>query len=271
MNLIAEPIIAHIDKVEPVSSQAFPSCFITGTDTDAGKTIATASLLRFLGRSGGKAAGLKPIASGFDHCEVDNRLKNLDIERLRLASNVELAESLVNQYAFEAAIAPHVAAAHEGVEIDFDRIQVAVSESCSIAETILVEGVGGWRVPLALPDGLDKSTQNNLDSKRDCMGGDKTIAALAKYLNLPVILVVGMRLGCLNHALLTAQAILDDGRPLLGWIANAVDPDFAFAQDNLSTLKASIPAPLLFEIPYLADASLVESYVPENVVLDGLF
>ncbi len=252
-----------------VRRPGFPSCFVTGTDTDAGKTIATACLLRFLGRNDARAVGLKPIASGFDYCETGRRLKNTDIERLKQASNVALAEELVNQYAFEPAIAPHIAAAQEGVEIDLARVQKAVDGACLVADTVLVEGVGGWRVPLRMPSQHQQFIGNLGDGSN--LRSGHSVAALAKHLNLPVILVVGMRLGCLNHALLTAQAIVDDGLPLVGWVANTVDPNFACLPENLETLKSIISAPLLFEIPYLGDASRLESYVPETVALNEFF
>ncbi len=235
----------------------FPHSFITGTDTDAGKTIATASLLRYLADSGVRCAGVKPIASGF---ELRNGERvNQDIERLKAASNVVLPDQLINSYAFEPAIAPHIAAADQGVSLNFDVIVERAQKASSQVDTLLVEGVGGWAVPLAWC---------NEACPTDCAEHkSQNIASLAKALGLPVILVVGLRLGCLNHALLSAQAILADGVNLLGWVACEVQADFNRKAENMHTLKRMMPAPLLFEIPHMEDAQMLEHFKPEIVTL----
>jgi len=207
--------------------------FITGTDTDAGKTFVSAIIIKSLVAAGFKVAGLKPIASGFS--QVDGEWVNDDVQALTQASNVNLPSKRVNRYAFTPAIAPHIAAKQAGEVLDFDDIAEDVQFASKSADIVLVEGVGGWHVPLLMPD-------------EEQIGGVKDIESLAVSLNLPVILVVGLRLGCLNHAILTAQAIKQSGVPLLGWIANHIDSDFAFVEDNLQTLEALLPVPKLFEV-----------------------
>lgn len=237
-----------------------PSCFVTGTDTDAGKTVATSVLLQLLAQRGVSCAGLKPIASGFEPSDKvrlgqDNaELVNVDIESLKQASSVNLPSGVVNQYGFEPAIAPHIAASDVGASICFDQIQLAVDQAASVADVVLVEGVGGWRVPLAQCDSRCAVSCVEHSSH--------SIAGLAKQLNLPVILIVGMRLGCLNHALLSAQAIVGDGLRLLGWVANSVDPDFARKKENLATLRQLMPAPMLLEIPHFSNETERDNFVP---------
>ncbi|GAA6139379.1 dethiobiotin synthase [Arenicella sp. 4NH20-0111] len=233
----------------------FPHCFVTGTDTDAGKTVASASLLRYLAQSGDSVAGMKPLASGFDR--VGGELINADIQMLQSASSYKLPDELVNQYGFVPAIAPHIAADFEGVEIDFDCVANAVGIAKARVDTLVVEGVGGWNVPLGI---CGESGESACASH-----AQKDISALANNLKLPIILVVGLRLGCLNHALLTARAILADGQPLLGWVACAVTPDFECSNENMRTLKQLMPARLLFEVPFLADELARRAYVPLSV------
>ena len=168
-------------------SQAY---FLTGTDTEIGKTFITCALLHRARQLGLTAAGIKPVAAGTDAAG-----RNDDVERIRAASNVALAEDVINPYRFAPAIAPHLAAAEAGVRIDFARITAACASARSQAGLVIVEGVGGFRVPLDV---------------------DRDSADLAVALGLPVILVVGLRLGCLNHALLTAEAIAARGLTLAG-------------------------------------------------------
>lgn len=204
-------------------SKAF---FITGTDTEVGKTYSTCALLHRARQSGLRAAGLKAVAAG-----VDAEGKNEDVEALRAASSPELdlPESIRNPYLFSPAIAPHIAAQKVGVHIEFAAIAAAVRYAAQRADVVLIEGAGGFRIPL---------------------GAEGDSADLAQQLNLPVILVVGMRLGCLNHALLAAEAILARKLPLAGWIANSIQPDMPYYDDNLATLKSLMPAPLLGIIPH---------------------
>ena len=197
--------------------------FIAGTDTEVGKTFATCALLHALHQQGIKAIGMKPIAAG-----TDAQGCNEDVEQLIAASGVSAPRELINPYLFEPAIAPHIAAAEAGRRIDIAQIVSAFSRLSSMAEITLVEGVGGFCVPL---------------------GPDCDTADLAESLNLPVILVVGMRLGCISHALLTQQAIVARGLKLAGWIANTIAPQMSRFDENLAALKERIAAPLLGIIP----------------------
>ncbi|EXI72534.1 MAG TPA: dethiobiotin synthase [Candidatus Accumulibacter phosphatis] len=193
--------------------------FVTGTDTEIGKTFVACALLHASRRTGARAVAMKPIAAGFDEHGVND-----DVERLLAASSFPPPRELVNPYGFRAAIAPHIAAAEEGRHIELPTIAAAFAELRRMADTILVEGVGGFCVP------LDAATDT---------------ADLAALLGLPLILVVGMRLGCINHSLLTAQAIAARGLPLAGWVANRIDPAMSRFTENLATLQARLPAPLL--------------------------
>jgi dethiobiotin synthetase len=193
--------------------------FITGTDTEIGKTFVACALLHAFHRTGVSALAMKPVAAG-----VDAHGLNEDVERLLAASSMQPARTLVNPYGFRAAIAPHIAAAEEGRRIELPQIAAALSTLRTMADVVLVEGVGGFCVPL---------------------GDTHDTADLASLLALPVILVVGMRLGCINHALLTEQAIAARGLPLAGWVANRIDPAMSRFQENLVALQARLPAPLL--------------------------
>jgi len=216
------------------------SLFITGTDTDAGKTVVSKAIIEALVSQGVKAAGLKPIASGFDN--VDGQLINADVEALTSASNVDLPNSCVNRYAFKAAIAPHIAASKTGQALSFTAIQNDVNCAHRKSDFVLVEGVGGWFVPLS----GDKEVPT------------KNIQSLAQHLGMPIVLVVGLRLGGINHALLTANAIISSGLSLVGWVANHVDPNFDCVDENIATLEALLPAPKLFSMPYVNDDAVVD-------------
>jgi len=200
-----------------------PAWFITGTDTEVGKTFVTSALLLALRDKGTRAIGMKPVAAGTD---ADG--KNDDVEALIAASGVSAPRELINPYLFAPAIAPHIAAAEEGRSIDIAHIVTAFTTLRSMADTVLVEGVGGFCVPL---------------------GPHSDTADLAEALALPVILVVGMRLGCINHALLSQQAIAARGLRLSGWIANRIDPNMSRFEENLATLEQRTNAPLLAVIP----------------------
>ena len=197
--------------------------FITGTDTEVGKTFSTCALLHVLKNSGISALGMKPIAAGTDAAG-----KNDDVEALIAASGIRAPRELVNPYLFAPPIAPHIAAQEAGRRIDIDHIVGAFQHLRQLADCVLVEGVGGFCVPL--------------DDRTDT-------ADLARHLALPVILVVGMRLGCINHALLTQQAIAASGLRLAGWIANRIDPVMSRFEENLAALQARMTAPLLGIIP----------------------
>ena len=214
--------------------------FITGTDTDAGKTVVSAALVRALVNKGLLVAGLKPIASGFEL--IDGSWCNEDVEALTQASNVALAAQRVNRYAFKPAIAPHIAAAQEGVSLELDLIKQDLDYAAGKADFVLIEGAGGWHVPLSSPG--QQPVQD--------------MQSLAKCMNLPVIMVVGMRLGCINHAVLTANAILQSGLPLLGWVANQVDPSFEYLKENISTLDSLLAVPRLFDVPFCSDVNAID-------------
>ena len=203
-------------------------CFVAGTDTDVGKTLVAAALLIKCRERGQTAAGMKPVAAG---CELrGGRLWNADVAALTAASGLALDRALVNPYLFAAPIAPHIAAAEEGIDIDLEHIAGCYARLCEQAEAVVVEGAGGFLVPL---------------------GGDSDGGHLARRLGLPVLLVVGMRLGCINHALLTQEAIAARGLVLAGWVANRVDPGMARFDANLAALKSRLRAPLLGVIPFL--------------------
>lgn len=202
--------------------------FVTGTDTEVGKTFATCALLHAARQQGLRALGMKPVAAG-----VDGKGRNEDVERLIAASSIAAPRELVNPYCFDAPVAPHIAAAVEGRSIDPNRIAAAARDLAAGADLLLVEGVGGFRVPL---------------------GDDFDTADLAERLALPLILVVGLRLGCLNHALLTTEAIRSRGLKLTGWIANGIDPDMPWPEENITALKERIAAPLLGYLPWQGNA-----------------
>ena len=198
--------------------------FVTGTDTGVGKTHVTCALLHATRRLGLTAVGMKPIAAGV---EADGR--NDDVVRLLAASSVQPPLEWVNPYLYTPPIAPHIAAAEAGRPIDLPVIRQAFDHLRSLAEVVWVEGAGGFRVPL--------------DAQYDT-------ADLAQVLALPVVLVVGMRLGCINHALLTAEAIANRNLILAGWVANRIDLAMARFEANLETLQARLNAPLLGVIPH---------------------
>lgn len=206
--------------------------FVTGTDTEVGKTTIAAGLLHAARLAGWSTAAAKPVASG---CEVTAEgLRNSDALALLGECTLPLAYEEVNPFAFAPAIAPHLAAHEAGVELSVARLLPAVRRVLGRgAEFMLVEGAGGWRVPLA---------------------GRETLSDLAIALRLPVILVVGVRLGCINHALLTAEAIARDGLRLAGWVANVLDPQTSRLDDNLRTLSERLAAPCLGRVPRLDQA-----------------
>jgi len=201
--------------------------FVTGTDTGVGKTTVTVRLMQQLVVQGLTVIGMKPVASG---CEwLDGRWQNEDVRQLTAASNVKAPPELINPYCFEPAIAPHIAAAQAGVAIDLNIIQEAYTQLTTLADVVIVEGAGGLLVPL-------KSSQ--------------TMADLIQALDIPALMVVGMRLGCINHALLTAQVMKQRGIDFCGWVANSIDPQMSMPQENLQTLIESLQQPPLLEVPF---------------------
>ncbi|KRT55192.1 dethiobiotin synthase [endosymbiont of Ridgeia piscesae] len=212
--------------------------FVTGTDTGCGKTEITLGLMRQMKDCGCRTLGMKPVASGA--VPTPAGLRNEDASRIRAESSTAVPYEWVNPYAFEPPIAPHLAAQQAGVSIRLETILQAYQWLAAQGDCTVVEGVGGWRVPLEA--GL-------------------SVSDLPQALQLPVILVVGLRLGCINHALLSAEAILATGVELVGWVANHVDPDMLIQQENLQSLKALMPAPCVGEVPFLAqpDAAAVSA------------
>lgn len=215
--------------------------FVTGTDTEIGKTVFASALVWRWKQDGRQVAVMKPVASGCRR--TDAGLRNSDAECLLAASNVDSAYETVNPYAFAPAVAPHLAAAQAGVGIDVGHIHACFDQLAAVADCVVVEGVGGWQVPL---------------------GPDATVADVALALGLPVVLVVGIRLGCLNHALLTAAAIRGAGAELAGWAANHIDAHAELATENVDALRDRLEAPLWGVIPHLPaapDAEIVSRYL----------
>ena len=202
--------------------------FVTGTDTEVGKTWMTVALMRLLQAQGHQVLGMKPVASG---CQSEAAgLRNDDALLLQETASLQMPYEMINPFAFEPAIAPHIAADQAGKSIDFSVIKTCYQSLSAQADYVLVEGVGGWAVPLA---------------------GRQRVSDLALSLNLPVVLVIGLRLGGLNHALLTLEAIERSGLRCLGWIANEVDPKFACVEENFETLLTELEAPCLGRVPFM--------------------
>lgn len=217
--------------------------FITGTDTSAGKTVVTSALIRYWQKDGGRVAGLKPIASGFEL--IDGEYKNEDIESIKAANNVELKDGLINRYAYRQAVAPHIVAQQHKERIEIDEIVNDAQQALKEVDTLIVEGVGGWLVPL---NGYGQPYQD--------------IQTLAQKLNSPVILVVSMRLGCINHALLSAQSIMASGVPFHGWVANFCDPLLECVDENITMLDSQMPVPRLFDMPFVESLSNFKEIKP---------
>lgn len=200
--------------------------FITGTDTEIGKTLVSSALLHALAQAGVRAAGMKPIAAGAEW--RDGVWHNDDAASLAAAANVVLPQSLSTPYLLREAAAPHIAAHMEDVRIDVGHILACYRQIAAQADAVVVEGVGGFRVPLT---------------------DDADTADLAQQLGLPVVLVVGLRLGCISHALLTAEAIEQRGLRLVGWVANSVHAGMAHGAANVAAIAARLNAPLLGYVP----------------------
>lgn len=219
--------------------------FIAGTDTNVGKTLVAAGLLVAAKNQGLTTAALKPVAAG---CEkTDAGLRNSDALLLQSVITEPLVYEQINPIALEAAIAPHIAAQQEKRVLSADRLAGFCRGSLNLADFTLVEGAGGWRVPL---------------------NPQETLADVAKILRLPVILVVGVRLGCINHALLTVEAIRNDGLQLAGWVANCIDADMPVLHENIHSLAARIPAPCLGVVPWLdnvAPQAVASALDPESL------
>jgi dethiobiotin synthetase len=204
--------------------------FVTGTDTGIGKTLVCASLLAALNAGANRAVGMKPVASGC--VSTPDGLRNDDALALLAQSHDSPDYALVNPFALSEPIAPHIAARESGVEIALAPIDAAFAALSTITDCIIVEGVGGWSVPLS-----DTLMQSDL----------------VRSLKLPVILVVGVRLGCINHAMLSERAIVADGCELSGWIGNRIDPDMLRVDENIATLRDRLSAPCLGILPFAVD------------------
>jgi dethiobiotin synthetase len=207
--------------------------FVTGTDTGVGKTRVAVALIHALRARGLRVAAMKPVSAG----SVPGEL-NEDVVALLQAANVAADIRDVNPYAFAEPVAPHIAAQQAGVRIDLGTIAAAYARLAAAADVVVVEGAGGWRVPL---------------------NEHEDMADLAQRLGLPVVLVVGLRLGCLSHALLTAESIARRQLPWAGWVGNAIDPDMACQAENVATLRARLPGPCLG----------IHSYQPHLVPMTG--
>jgi len=236
-----------------MSSAAMRGCFVTGTDTEVGKTRVSAALLHWLGAQGLRCAGYKPVAAGTE--VIGGEDVNEDVRALRDASSMVLTDADVGPFQFKAACAPHIAAALEGRTIERAFLLRGALALATRAEHLIVEGVGGFCVPLG----------SHFDS-----------ADFAMDLDLPVVLVVGLRLGCINHALLTAEAIHARGLRLAGWVANTVDPAMLYRDDNLATLRQELrrrhQAPCLGMVPRLTgpDPAAVAVHL-DDAALRSLF
>jgi dethiobiotin synthetase len=203
------------------------SLFITGTDTGVGKTLVSAGLLHALARHHARVVGMKPVAAGTEL--INGVAANEDVLALRAAATLAVPPELDNPVLLPDAVSPHIAAARAGVKIDIAHLVACHRALVALADAVVVEGAGGFLVPLSATE---------------------TGADLAQTLGLPVVLVVGLRLGCLNHALLTADAIHARGLMLAGWIANHVDASMLAQQDNIAFLQQKLAAPLLASVPY---------------------
>ena len=211
--------------------------FITGTDTEVGKTFVSSLLLNAAATCNLKSVGYKPVSAG---CEwVDGEWSNEDARALHAASSLPVSLQQVNPIALAPPIAPHIAAAQAGVTLTAEQIIDGYHGLQQLQpDLLLMEGAGGWRLPL---------------------GNGLWMPQIVQQLKLDVIMVVGMRLGCLNHAMLTAEAIQRDGLTLRGWVANQLDADMPVYAENLATLQASLPAPMLAEIPQHAGNDTIAS------------
>lgn len=228
--------------------------FVTGTDTEIGKTFIGQGLLFALNKRGYLTAAYKPIAAGCDN--TAQGLRNEDALALQSSTSLPLQYDEVNPIAFEAAIAPHIALQAQSVEGEAQCISIDTIRNGFLhifqkePNVIVVEGAGGWRLPLGV----------------DFEGKPRYLSEFVAELNLSVILVVGMRLGCLNHAILTAESIRNDGLKIAGWVANKIEPDMPMLEENIESLKSFINAPFLGAIPRLNSPAEVGAYLDLDVM-----
>lgn len=206
-----------------------PALFVTGTDTEIGKTLVACALMHKLRELGRTVTPLKPVAAGYG-----SDGQNDDIRQLRAAASRSTPASEICPYLFEEAIAPHLAAQHRSEVIQLPRILEVYAHARQSADCVVIEGAGGLRVPFGTTPYWDTTD-------------------LIRALDCPVIVVVGMKLGCINHSILTLTALQQQEIPVAGWIANQIDPDMSCIEENLDTLKSCLAAPFLGHIPHLAD------------------
>ncbi len=221
------------------------SLFIAGTDTDVGKTVASKAILQAIANKGLTTIGYKPVAAGCERTE--DGLRNSDALHLMKAATEDMPYEDVNPYALELPASPHIAARHENLVIDYQVLSNKLGHLKSKADFVLVEGAGGWRVPV---------------SDTDCL------SSWVKQEQLPVVLVVGVKLGCLSHALLTAESIEADGLNIVGWVANRINPGTEHYAEIIEVLESRINAPKLGEIPYVPSAK--RSELGKYICLDAL-
>ena len=203
--------------------------FVTGTDTGVGKTEMTLALMASLQQKNKAVHAMKPVASGA--VMSVSGLNNDDARRLQAQASTQLPYPMINPFAYEQPVAPHIEAQRSGIKIDLDRIKRNFDEIRGLSDYAFMEGVGGWQVPI---------------------NKHQTMADIVKYINLPVILVVGMRLGCINHALLSYQAVKQSRLNCVAWIANTIDPDMVAIQENYEAIRDRLDCPCIGAIPYLA-------------------
>jgi dethiobiotin synthetase len=215
----------------------FKGIFITGTDTGIGKTRFTLALMKALKNQGHKVLGMKPLASGATFKR--GKLINEDAELIMQHGSKPMDYELINPAVFELAVAPHIAASKKNEKIDLNQIIDCYSQLASNSEVVIVEGAGGWRVPLS---------------------DELSLVDLVRSLELPIIMVVGFKLGCINHALLTAEAIRADGLILKGWVSNRLDKDYLLAEETIETLNRDLACPHIADLPYM------ESFEPDELI-----
>lgn len=224
-----------------------PSIFITGTDTEAGKTLVTLGLMQVLQDRGLRVNGMKPVAAGVT--EINGVRVNEDAERIRQQASKLLGYELVNPFLFEQPIAPHIAAQHSQRNITIELVRVALARIEKQSDMVVVEGAGGWLVPL---------------------NEEQDVSDIPVNLNLPVILVVGLKLGCINHARLSIQAIQARGCRVVGWIGSQIDPEMTNVDENIKTLKQYLPVQCLGIVPWLENpvSQTVAGYIECDALLD---
>jgi dethiobiotin synthetase len=202
--------------------------FIAGTDTEVGKTVVSKAILNAVATQGKSTVGYKPVAAGCE--QTENGLRNSDALHLQSAATLDVEYDLVNPYALTLPASPHIAAQHDGVKVDYNRLSSVLADHKKNSDFVLIEGAGGWRVPV---------------SEKDCL------STWVKQEKLPVVLVVGIKLGCLSHAMLTAEAIRADGLEVVGWVANRINPGVEHYAEIISMLERKMDAPKIGELPYV--------------------